>query len=343
MNKPANIDAVFPVPHSYDSMCLPPWHIQQIIAYARRQKVSPQRLLEGLDITEADLADPDFRVSFRQTYEFVRHSFEYFDSRLLGAEVTKGVRPSSFGLVGVGISASPNVVSAAHFSIENRMHFGPMMHIEFTEGKDECSLEMAPVYPADDLLVYLCDRFASSALALLTVLRKSMVENTKIDFPFGREESLSQFAEDFGCQVRFDQPRFKISMLTVVGKTELPNADQILWSQITTTLAKNMPSVASESEVVIKVRRYIQANLGEAELNVAKVAASMFMSERTLRRRLTEHDTSFREVLSQEREKRARDLLVTGKLSMTDIAVICGYADTSSLRRCLSNSANEDS
>ncbi|MDD9891960.1 MAG: AraC family transcriptional regulator, partial [Gammaproteobacteria bacterium] len=229
------------------------------------------------------------------------------------------------------------------FSIENSIHFVSMMLIELIEFYDELCLDMASVYPADDLLVYLCDRFASSTLALLTVLMKSMVENTKIDFPFGREDSLSQFAEEFGCQVRFDQPRFKISMLTAVGKTELPNADQILWSQITTTLAKNMPAAAPESEVVIKVRRYIQANLGEAELNVAKVATSMFMSERTLRRRLTENETSFREVLSQEREKRARDLLVTGKLSMTDIAVICGYADTSSLRRCLSNGTNEDS
>lgn len=326
--------------HNYDSACLPPWHIQQIIGYAAKQGVGIEGLVAGLSFTEQELADPEFRVSFRQTYEFVRHAFEYFDRRLLGAEVANGLRPSSFGLVGAGISASPDVENAAQFSIQNRLHFGAMMHIEFAGTDQACCLNIAPIYPADDLLVYLCDRFASATLSLLRVLMKNAVSKTCVSFPYSRQASLSRFSEEFGCQVKFDQPRFTIALDTLGGDTALASADHILWSQIATTLAKVAPQARHEAEVVVKVRRYIQANLGEIDLNVAQVAASLFMSERTLRRRLKECDTSFRNLIAQEREQRARELMGEGKLSMTDIAVICGYADSSSLRRCLAANTN---
>lgn len=62
-----------------------------------------------------------------------------------------------------------------------------------------------------------------------------------------------------------------------------------------------------------------------------QVAAALHMSDRTLRRRLAEEGVSFRGLLDEIREQIAEELLVTGGLSVAEVAERLGYVEVSSL------------
>jgi len=76
------------------------------------------------------------------------------------------------------------------------------------------------------------------------------------------------------------------------------------------------------------VRHQIQTELPSRAADVHRVARRLHMSTRTLQRRLSEHDMSFRELLDEVRQRLARQHLASKRLSPGEIAYLLGYADT---------------
>ena len=73
--------------------------------------------------------------------------------------------------------------------------------------------------------------------------------------------------------------------------------------------------------------------LGRTHVDCATVAAELKLSERSLRRRLTEEGTSFRELLQDARKVRAQTILSKPGMSLTVAAEQLGYSDTAAFSR----------
>ena len=65
------------------------------------------------------------------------------------------------------------------------------------------------------------------------------------------------------------------------------------------------------------------------------VAEDIGMSPRSLQRLLMEQGTSFSQILDQSKQQRAAQLLVKKDLSMSEIARMLGYSDTSNFGRAV--------
>ena len=68
-------------------------------------------------------------------------------------------------------------------------------------------------------------------------------------------------------------------------------------------------------------------------LDIAQVAESLHVSERTLRRRLAAESTSFRGTFEEIRDLLAREYLARTELSVAEIAHLLDYAETVNFRR----------
>jgi AraC-like DNA-binding protein len=73
--------------------------------------------------------------------------------------------------------------------------------------------------------------------------------------------------------------------------------------------------------------------LASGEPSAAAIAQELGMSERTLRRRLEDEATSFREVVEMVRRHRAEQLLQEGRATITEIAFLLGFSDPSAFSR----------
>ena len=76
------------------------------------------------------------------------------------------------------------------------------------------------------------------------------------------------------------------------------------------------------------VRHHIQTELPNRAADVDQVARRLHMSMRTLQRRLSEHETSFRQLLDDVRHDLARQHRASKRLSPGEIAYLLGYSDT---------------
>jgi len=114
----------------------------------------------------------------------------------------------------------------------------------------------------------------------------------------------------------------------------VPSEDQKLRTILEWHLLDLMGPESTPSESFVSLARDVISRwLGRTHVNVTTVAAELKLSERSLRRRLTEEGTSFRELLEEARRERALTILSKAGMSLTVAAEQLGYSDTAAFSR----------
>ncbi len=114
----------------------------------------------------------------------------------------------------------------------------------------------------------------------------------------------------------------------------VPAEDRKLRTILEWHLLALMGPEATPAESFVELTRDIIGRwLGRTHVDCASVAAEMKLSERSLRRRLAEEGTSFRDLLQQARQARAQTMLGKSGISLTVAAEQLGYADTAAFSR----------
>lgn len=90
------------------------------------------------------------------------------------------------------------------------------------------------------------------------------------------------------------------------------------------TVAKGIAAYAEEA---------ISRRLGRAPVDCDSIAVELNFSPRSFRRRLMEEGTSFRHLLQEARQARAKNLLQAADLPLSTIAERLGYSDTAAFSR----------
>ena len=88
----------------------------------------------------------------------------------------------------------------------------------------------------------------------------------------------------------------------------------------------------SVDKTTTAVRQLLIQSAGDF-LDIAQVAESLHVSERTLRRRLEAESTSFRSTFEEIRDLLAREYLAKTELTVAEIAHLLDYAETVNFRR----------
>lgn len=80
---------------------------------------------------------------------------------------------------------------------------------------------------------------------------------------------------------------------------------------------------------IAQVRRCVTKALPDGSLKLPDIARDMGASPRTLQRRLAEHETNYREVVDEVRQRLAMIYLREGRASLKEVAFLLGYSEVS--------------
>lgn len=99
------------------------------------------------------------------------------------------------------------------------------------------------------------------------------------------------------------------------------------------SLAAALGEIAAQSSLPDQVKILIKRRIASGKPDIGDVARQLGMSERTLQRRITEHGSSYRDLLDQARQELGRDLLSDTQNRIGEVAFLLGFQDTSSFYR----------
>ncbi|MCB4771876.1 AraC family transcriptional regulator [Ancylobacter sp. Lp-2] len=140
-------------------------------------------------------------------------------------------------------------------------------------------------------------------------------------------------ADYFRCAVRFGAPRNALVLDPADLDRPFPGHNPELLAILTPALAAALQELQTHSSVGAQVKMALKRSLASGRPELADIAQYLGMSERTLQRRITEEQTTFRELLVEARRELGRQLLADPSTDIDEVACLLGYQDASSFYR----------
>jgi len=140
-----------------------------------------------------------------------------------------------------------------------------------------------------------------------------------------------------GGTLHYEQIENKIIFNNSFLKESFFTSNDVLYEVLTYSIKRYLNSYEKDGRLVGMVYREIIRQTTDTTPSINKVATSMGMSERTLRRHLSNEGVSFQEAKNIARKKSAQYHLANSNMSLTQIALELGFSELSAFSRAFRN------
>jgi AraC-like DNA-binding protein len=142
------------------------------------------------------------------------------------------------------------------------------------------------------------------------------------------------YRDVFRCGIQFGQPSATIVFTQKQSLLPIAAADATLSGYLVELAGKKLDAMRNPDEgLVDAVRRKLWADLSTGKPDLARTAAQLGISGRTLQRRLRSVGLSYSDLLEDLRRELSNELLRDGNLAVADVAFLLGYSEPSAFQR----------
>lgn len=306
--------------------------VKAILAAANSLGVEPSSILQELHLKlDLDTNEPPY-LSLDHTQAIWSLAERKSGHDFFGLLVGQRVRPSYFHAVGYVAMTSENLLKA----YENFRKYLPLI----SEGGElGMSYEGENVWirftPRPDRQPFTRHQHESIMALLLEFSRwllgdDSMVPG-KVTFQHAAGPDLSFYQSVFSVVPKFNQSHTSIQFPKKLLMRTLKESDAGLHA-LHKAHADQMLAAHSNTSWRAKVIHCI-VDSAHFQLSREQVAEKLNVSTRTLQRRLQEEDTSFLDVLDEQRKQKAEELILHTNKSLKEVAMELGFSESSTFYR----------
>ncbi|GGA87095.1 transcriptional regulator [Brucella endophytica] len=316
----------------YVTANIPAFLIRSIAATLGDMGLDASRLTAGLGISTEDLADPACRVSFRQGREAILRAMTMAKGKALGLETGMREKITSVGLVGYAMLTAATVGEAVKLGLDLQKDTGSMLEFDTRVEADGIAVTAASRFHDPEIHVFLVEEAFASFMGIATGLVGEGFRPLRVDLAYPAPAHAEVYNQVFGCPVRFGQLGNAFVFSPAWYCRPLVTADSFTHRQLLEFMAYNRARNREAAEIIASVERVLRQKL-DSRNHISKVARALGMSERTLRRRLSESGVSFQSILDGVRKNRALELLANQNMPVEQIAFAVGFSDPHNFRR----------
>jgi AraC-like DNA-binding protein len=288
-------------------------------------------LLRGSGLSETDLRDPNRMIVGRQELAVVTNLVDLLgDAAELGVRVGGSYHVGSFGIFGFACLTSSTLGDAVRFAARYyELSYGFCLPTVTVEGP-AAALRLDLPDLTGPVAEFLLRRDLAAIARVMAELLGGPVPFTSIEFTGPAPSSGdAAAAEAFDVTPGHHSPVTVARLPAAVLDSRLPQASQMSVVMCEQQCHALLERRRQRTGVARRVRERLASIDGEPH-TIAAVARQLAMSERTLRRRLAEENTTFRDLVEEVHRVLAEELLATGALSVDDVALRLGYAEATS-------------
>ncbi len=287
----------------------------------------------GTGLQRDQLSDPTLRISYRQAHMVIRRALQATGEAGLGLAVGQIQTLGSFGLLGLAMMTSPTFGDAMNAGISHHRISGSLLDVSFEAlSAREVALAAWPRFNDVLLLPFLCEELFASSLAIARQLLGATFSPSRLEVTYARPANAQAYRDYFQCELvfgaRFNRIVLDVQWLGHPLSTHNPFTSQ----QALALCTQQYDANGMQQEIVASVERLLRSHLRQ-QPRLPDVARMLNMSERSLRRRLSESGRIFREIHDRVRAERALELLHGGALSVAEIGQEIGFSDPREFRR----------
>ncbi|MFI6997562.1 AraC family transcriptional regulator [Nocardia sp. NPDC050175] len=304
-----------------------------MVGYAAERGVPVGRMLAGTGLSEPVLRDPDAQIDAHIELTVVRNLVrELADWPALGVEVGRRYRITTFGIFGFACVSSPTLGEAISFALRYlELSFTFSLPVaEWREGEFIAWVhdELIPA----DARQFLVERDVTAMHQVMSDLLGRHLPLARAEFRFPEPDYADRIEAVTVVRPKFGQPRNLFAIEPAVLDQPLPQANEQTWAMCLAQCRDLVHRRRARTGIAAEVRELlvpggIDGFAGPPGID--SVARDLNMSTRTLRRHLDAAGTSYRALLDEVRRALAEEMLSATPLSVSDVAIRLGYAESS--------------
>jgi AraC-like DNA-binding protein len=308
--------------------------IAMVVDSLKEEGVSPKEALAGIHISETQLGSPAVRVSANQVLESYRNAIRLSRKPHFAYHTGLRFHVSTYGMYGFAILSSTDFRRTMAFAVEYHQLAAPLVHVQFLERDKDVAWTMAPFpYPQVDshLYKFIVELQLGVHVSLHRDIMGQLFRPSELHFAFGRPRGAGKDVEVFDCPVRYGQPENKL-VFDVNWLNSTPKlGNEVTFSELSQLCDRLLSELRLSTGVAGKVREIFLACMGQPT-SFELIAGRLGMSPRTLRRKLEQEGTSFRELIDELRAHAAIKYVRDTDLTIEDIAFALGFSDAAAFR-----------
>lgn len=305
---------------------------RSLLGLLRERGLPPGRVCRGLGFGYRDLFDLGMRLSYRQTRLLIVRSYQALQDPALGLSAGARQTPVSWGLPGLAMLTCETLGEAIEYGLAHQGDVGALLEHDSSIQRDETVLQVRPRQFDVTIEPFLVEEAFSSAVAVVRCLVGAGFSPRRVELAYPRPAHARAYTQFFRCPVHFGTGANRLVSDTQWLGTPLPGYDEITCQPLRAQLDGFLRRPERRSDLVESIASRLRTHLDHRQ-PLHAVAQELNMSERTLRRRLTEQQQSYQGLLDGIRHVRARDLLQHSGLPVAEVALACGFSDARSFRR----------
>jgi AraC-like DNA-binding protein len=315
----------------YSAAVIPASTLAGLVDYGLDRGLDTERWFAGTGLRAAQTGDPDARLSFRQVVRILRRALADCGDEGVGLAVGRRATVSGLGALGLSLMAARDMAEVAAIGQKYHPVSGSLMDIDCRAVDGELMVEARERFPEPDLLPFLCEKLFASTLATARALLGPEYRPVRLELRYPPPSYAAAYAAVFGCPVHFSMPHNRLitapALLARPVSTHSPSA-----RTEALRLCEAWLGTESSTDAVASLRQWLRERLPQPA-TMAEAARALHLHERTLRRRLAENGTRFRELYDTLRAERATALLADRRLGIAEIAAQLGFSDAREFRR----------
>ncbi|AMP02601.1 AraC family transcriptional regulator [Collimonas pratensis] len=293
--------------------------------------IAPARMLARFGLAVSDLEDPSFRLSHRQTGGMIAHAISLLPALPLGLLVGGKQTVSSLGMVGFAMMTSATFGEAIAHCLKYHKEGGTMVDIDFTATEQECTAVFSN--PGDSAITaFLVEEVTAHLMNIGQAMLGTRALLQRMEFQYPAPPYAAHYRQLFNCPMQFSAPRNCIVVDASLFAVPLATHNPLAQRQALEHLQRMAMRDPDTPDLIESIESAFRRNWASPP-NMAEIAGSLNLTERTLRRHLDQCGMSFQQIRAQMQERRARNLLATRQLTQSEIAEQLGFTDVRSFRR----------
>jgi AraC-like DNA-binding protein len=297
--------------------------------------VAAGQALAGVGLSERDIADPATRVSLSQVITCCRNAIRLSPDPMFAYRTGLRFHMPAYGMYGFAMLSSVDFRQTMRFAERYHQLGAPLIDHAFSEDGGTGVWTITPKsHPQIDLALY--RHVVELYFGIHTSLHRDVMGPEfmpqELRVTFQPPSDAVDYARSLGSPVLFGQPKNQLvfDLRWLDRRPGLGNG--VTYSHVREICDGLLDELQRRAGLVGSVRQLLLTRLMR-DVDLGDVAHALGLSIRTLRRRLAERGTSYRQIVDDLRREVAIKYLRDTDMTVEDVAFALGFNDAANFRR----------
>ncbi|UJR86997.1 AraC family transcriptional regulator [Sandaracinus amylolyticus] len=318
---------------------VPARYYDALVAFLAERGIERTTLLARTGIDLERLRDEDGFLSIDEVERLVLRAARLTRDESLALELGRRFHLPSHGAVGTAGLTAPDVDAAIRIAQRYFRLVAPLFVLDYTIEAHVARITLRPAWAIHaraerfHVETILGSLFAQGMFLIGGhVPALEHAGRVEVDLPYARPGELPRWVAAVRPKIFYRRPSHELRVPRSVIDVRSPLADARAHARACRACDELLAALPVPDRIATAVRHHLE-HAGPPFPDLESVSRALGASSRTLRRRLVDEGTSFRDVLDDVRIGLARKWLAQGDRSITTIGIDLGYSDAANFTR----------